>query len=170
MIYRAINLWKKKYELRSKAEQFVDLTLLFNGTDYGWGKENMSQCDCSGLISSVLALMGYPIRTTAESFRKNFFTIETNYKFDPMKVKAVFFVAKESYSTQSGNRLEGQAKHVGILVGDNIVFSATHPKAQFETIEAITQRYDTSDRIIRELDWLAVEKDEGRYAFDPELQ
>ena len=170
MIYRALNLWKKKFEKRSKNQQFIDMSLLFNGGKYKWGKETLEEVDCSGLISAVLKLMGHPIRTTANEFMIKFFTKITNFHYEEGKLKLVFFVSRDSYDSPSGTRLAGQARHVAILVGDGILFHAVSPTVRFETLASAEARYDTSNVVVREVDWDAIEKDDGKYAFDPELQ
>jgi len=170
MIFRALNLWRRKEEKRSLSQRFMDTALLYSGTKYGWGKENLQEVDCSGLVSGAFILNGFPIRTTANEFLTKFFTIKTDMKFEDDKVKAIFFVAKENYNTPSGDRLAGYARHVGLLVGDGVIFSAVNPYAKFERIDTIEDRYDSSDMIVRELDWNAVVNDGGKYAFDPDLQ
>ena len=170
MIYRALNLWKKKFEKRSEDQQFMDLALLFFGGKYKWGAENMEHVDCSGLISAILTLMGYPIRTTADEFMTKFFTKETTFDFDPNTVKVVFFVAKESYSSPSGNRLAGLARHISVLVGNGVVLHAVPPVVKFEKLKTAQNRYDTSNMIVREIDWEVIKNDKGKYAYDPELQ
>ena len=169
MRYRALNLWKKKVDSESIAKQFIDLSLLFNGVKYGWGKENMEEVDCSGLISGVLNLMNYPIRQTADGFLQHFFTKSTDWSFDPEKIKAVFFVARADYKTPGGNRLEGVAKHVALLVGHGAILNAVMPYTKIEILTDVRQRYEESDCVIKELDWEKIQKDEGTYAFDPEL-
>lgn len=170
MRFRALNLWKKKVERQVWDKQFVDLALMFNGVKYGWGKENLKEVDCSGLISAVLNFMGFPIRTTADEFLKRFFTQKTDWNYDPSTLKAVFFVAKTNYSTPSGDRLAGFARHVGVLVGDGIIINAVEPYTKLEILGEVKKRYNSSTCIIRELDWEAVEADNGKYAFDPDLQ
>ncbi len=170
MRYRALNLFKKKVESEARAKQFLDLTLLFNGVKYGWGKENMNRVDCSGLVSAVLNFMGFPIRTTADEFKNKFFTKKTNWTFEPNKVKGIFFVAKEDYSTQSGNRLAGHAKHIAILVGEGVIINAVMPYTKIEILDEVKKRYSDADCIIKELNWEAVEQDKGKYAFDEDLQ
>ena len=66
--------------------------------------------------------------------------------------------------------MAGFAKHVALLVGDGVVFNAVQPYAKFEMLEEVKERYDTSDMVVRELDWNAVVNDGGKYAFDPDLQ
>ncbi len=170
MKYRALNLWRKKFDKRSEDEQFLDLALLFYQGQYTWGKENLEKVDCSGLISGVLALMGYPIRTTADDFMKRFFTKKTSYTYRPNVVKAVFFVSKDNYQTPSGEKQAGNARHVGILIGEGIIFHAVSPLVCFERLKAVQERYDSSDMVIKEIDWDAIKADEGKYAYDVELQ
>ena len=169
MEYRALSLFKKKGTKESLGRQFIDLALMFNGVPYGWGKENLEEVDCSGLFSTSLLFMGFPIRETAEGFRQKFFTKETTFQFDPDKVKAIFFVSRDSYDTPSGTRIKGRARHIGLLVGNNVIFHAIRPYARFEELSKVIKRYDTSDIIIREIDWDKVKESKFEYSFDKEL-
>lgn len=170
MKYRALNLWRKKLDTRQKSEQFMDYALLFNGTPYKWGQETMRGVDCSGLFSACFTFMGYPIRTTADDFYNRFFIKETTPEFNDLKVKAVFFIAKDNYNVKGTDRLAGSARHIALLVGDGVVFNAVHPCAKFELLKDVEERYENSDAVIRGLDWEAVQKDDRKYVFDAELQ
>ena len=166
MIYRALNLFKKKFDKRTESERFKDLALLYYGGKYTWGREVPEEVDCSGLMCGVLTLMGYPIRVDADTLMTKFFNKDA-YEND---LQLVFFVAKDSYDSPSGTRLAGRARHVGILIGKDITFHARSPRATFETLEAVRERYDTSDMLIKSVNWEAIKSEDGHYGLDIELQ
>ena len=168
MIFRAINLWKKKFEKRSENEQFKDLALLYYGGKYKWGREVPEEVDCSGLICGVLTLMGYPIRVTANELMLEFFNEEPDFNKDDIKL--VFFVSNEAFGSISGNRLAGQARHVGILMDNYIILHATEPKVCLEELELIELRYKDSEMVIKSVNWDAIKSARGLYGLDPELQ
>jgi len=170
MIFRALNLWKKKFEKASDNEQFKQLALMYYGGKYTWGKETLEEVDCSGLICGVLTLMGYPIRVTADELMTKFFNKDVeDQMYDEDNVKLVFFIAKDSYSSQAGNRLAGRAKHVGILMGDNVMYHAVDPYVCFEQLDDVIRRYDTSIMVMKGINWDAIKTEGGKYGLDPEL-
>ena len=166
MIFRALNLFRKKFDKRTREEQFKDLALLYFGGKYTWGREVPEEVDCSGLICGVLTLMGYPIRVSADELMRKFF----NKDDEKSNLKLVFFVSKEAYDTPSGNRLAGIARHVSILIGDDILYHAVSPRVRFESLDVAKKRYDTSSVVIKSVNWEAIEAEDGKYAIDPELQ
>lgn len=169
MYDRALTLFRKKIDEEDKVQRFYNYALSYFGAKYVWGSEHFQESDCSGLIAGTLALLGHPIRETAEGFRKMFFKTTTP-TFDKTKIKCIFFVPNHAYKTASGLRPAGHARHIGLLVGENVILDATVPTAKIETLEDIKKRYTDCSIEIKEIDWEKVEACKTHYSFDVELR
>ena len=171
MVIRALSLWRQKYEKSSLAEKFRRMTDLFMGAEYVWGKENILECDCSGLICGALIMMGYNVRVTATQLKE---IVDTDgIERHPDKIHLIFFIASEDYDTPSGRRSAGTVRHVGIVASDDIVLHASHPKGvAYERIEELVDRYNSKGcyTLIAPLNWNKVRQMEGKaYGLDEEV-
>ena len=74
-------------------QKFVFWAERLQGIPYGWGKENLLECDCSGSVCLPLLMMEYDIRMTADDLYRQVFTdIPTEVEQEaPKKVMAVFY-------------------------------------------------------------------------------
>ena len=172
-IIRGLSLWREKYAMSSREEQFRLVASLFLDSPYVWGSENVLRTDCSGLVCGAFTIMGHPLRITATDLYKSVFTKDTNEKYEKEKVKAAFLLAKHPYDTQSGRRDKGTARHVGIIYGEDLLLHATYPAGTIvETIDRVRSSYSRKDceMVFRELDWDALKEMEGEvYGLDTEL-
>ena len=172
-IIRAMSLWREKYETANVIEKFRLISYLYLDSNYVWGTENPKESDCSGLICGILTFMGHPVRVTATELLKKVFTIETGVAYNPLKIKAGFFVANKDYETPSGIRKKGTVRHVGFLYGKDLFFHSTYPDGTIiQDLGAVKKKYQKEDTsfVIRELNWDSLDKMEGEiYGLDPEL-
>lgn len=158
---RALSLFRERYEKLNRVEQFMVLKNLYEGASYVMGEENIERTDCSGLICGVLTLMGNEIRINANDI-KNLLTIPDNIMYDPLKIKLLFYVNDEK-----------EAKHVGIICPNSILFHSSHPNgARFESIRAVNSRYKDRGLTphVAMLDFTKVDENTGLiYGLDEEL-
>ena len=122
---------RKKYDeiMDTPLEQYIFWCLQVWGTPYGWGKETLWSSDCSGLVCSGLAGMGYRIRTNADGLFRKVFTIVGDDKCN--EVKAIFFYDPS----------QQRAIHVGAIVGDGVVLHAPSEAAKIEQLDAVISWY-----------------------------
>ena len=125
------------------------------------GKENLEQCDCSGLVCGVLTLLDNEIRINADNI-KDVLAVEDNKYYDVLKVKLVFFLNSE-----------GVAKHVGILCPNNMIFHSSYPNgARHEFLPPTLERYKAKglESKVMMLDFNKVDMNTGLvYDLDEEL-
>lgn len=81
---------ESKTEYMTKSQLFSHaLTMLWH-TRYGYGRENIIQSDCSGLVSAAFYLTGIDIRVTADTFYNEVFTDKDCSAYDDNRIKALF--------------------------------------------------------------------------------
>lgn len=172
-IIRALSLWREKYENSSMEEKFHLLSYLYLDSEYVWGREGLSQSDCSGLVCGILTFLGYPIRITATGLMNTVFKKETNSDYVKGLIKAVFYVADEDYDTPSGTRPKGTARHVALLESEDLLIHSSYPRGTgFSTMDDLQKHYlaKGASPVWRVLDWEALANYEGEvYGLDEEL-
>lgn len=162
-------------QFRKYALQMVDAPLGFE-----YGKETPIGADCSGVVCYPLLMMGWKIRTSADSLYQYIFTKKVwerdrnNWK---QSIRAVFFIARRPWHKPGWGPMEaGTAFHVAPLVGRNTLVHADSLVDQIYLVDAVTlaQTYDYwgFDIVWREIDFHALDQHNGvLYAsIDPEFQ
>ena len=174
MIEILTKLFMSRLGEMSAQERYRAIGAFFIGSPYEWGKENPMGADCSGLISGALMGAGFNIRITAEGFLRHVFT-KVKTKFDPNLIQAVFFITKKDYKTPDGIRPKGIARHVVLLVGDNVVINANSEKniIEYRALEDLVEIFDAENcyALVRALDPKKAQKMQGTmYGLDEELK
>ena len=123
MIDVVLRIFTERLTQMSPADRYRAVAAFFVGSPYEWGKENPTGADCSGLISGALIGAGYNIRVTANDFLNNVFTTPST-AYDSEKFQAIFYVTEEDYDTPDGKRKAGIARHVALIVGQDVVINA----------------------------------------------
>lgn len=158
-------IFKKRYEQASQPERWRMLTRFFAGLPYGWGKENLLESDCSGLVCAVLYIMGYDIRVSADFLYKRIFTKKVTRYTDREKIMAVFYIEKET----------GRCTHVAPVLENYIVLNA-ELVLQEKTAREVRKYFEARGHRAewRELNITALENyslaGENVYGLDPQLE
>ena len=172
-ILRAMTLWREKYEKADREEKVRLIAYLYLDAPYVWGAEAPGETDCSGLVCGIFTFMGNPIRVTATSLMNDVFLKDTDEKYEEGKIKAGFLVANNDYDTPSGRRPAGNARHVGLLYGDDLFLNASYPRGTIiEEVGKVREKYRERDctMVFKELDWDALAKMKGQtYGLDTDL-
>ena len=158
----------------SPEECFRFFCLMLVGAQYGWGKENIVDVDCSGTIAFPLWCIGYDWRTTADSFYRELF-FNRSAEYNAKKIQAVFYIADTDRVHGDRTVTKGTVVHVTPMVGQSIVVDATWGKeVRLRTLIAAIgehKRYGTTP-VIRSLDWDMLKGKSGKFAWgvDPVLK
>ena len=141
--YAVLNRQKYRETMDRKIERYIYWCLQMWGASYGWGKEVIWSTDCSGLVCSALAGMGYRIRTTANALMQKVFVFPSDNKCD--EVKAAFFVDPET----------DRAVHVGAIVGDGVLLHAVEPEVRLQPLEDVVSWFGSMGKAphVRKIDW-----------------
>lgn len=149
----------------SKSEQFSYALLFLWRTSYGYGRENIIQSDCSGLLSAAFYLTGIDIRVTADTFYNEVFVNRDNFNIKGEVIKAYFVIDQESR----------RAVHVAPVI-ENGVCLDTQMYAEIIPFTQFYSRYDTVTRLVlwRTTNWSDVLRYSKNtrcvYGLDPELK
>jgi len=160
-----IHVLKARYEEADMPERWRILLRFFAGIPYGWGKENLWESDCSGIVCAVLFIMGYDIRVSADFLYQRIFTKPVSRYTARDRIMAVFYIDKES----------GKCTHVAPVLENYIVLNA-ELVLQEKTARTVRLYFEARDHRAewRELDWKALEDislaGKHVYGLDPQLE
>lgn len=80
----------------SRKEVFEHILMEFDGTSYVWGAQSPKGSDCSGSVCTALSLAtGKPVRVTANTLYRDFFTEDAADLSDGNLLYAAFFLDKK---------------------------------------------------------------------------
>ena len=129
----------------SEAEKFRAYALQMLNAEYAWGKENVFGSDCSGTVCLPLMLLGYSIRTTADTLYRKVFTEPVAEKDhnDASKIMAVFYLTNIPMQRRGTELPKDYARHVTPVVGEWVVLEANAEKGRvvLRTSRAVTMFY-----------------------------
>jgi len=141
------------------------LLRFFAGIPYGWGKENLWESDCSGLVCAVLFIMGYDIRVSADHLYHHVFIKPVTKYAARDRIMAVFYIDKDS----------GKCTHVAPVLENYILLNA-ETTIQEKTARTVRLYFEIRNHRAewRQLDWKALEdlSLSGKYVYslDPQLE
>jgi len=154
---------KIRHEKASKAELFRLLCLQYVDLPYIGGQENpLHGTDCSGLVCGPLHMMGYDIRTTADSLYHHIFTdkLTNAHEYaDTTKIIAVFYITNDKRKHFGRTVKSGYVTHVAPVVGQYVLLNAWEPTIKLMTSAAVYAYYNARNFKVewRALDWDALE-------------
>ena len=159
------NFLKNRYNQAAMPDRWRMLLRFFAGIPYGWGKENLVESDCSGLVCAVLYIMGYNIRVSADFLYNRVFTKKITSHTARNKIMAVFYIEKET----------GHCSHIAPVLENYIVLNA-EKIIQEKTARSVRLYFEAIGYrdVWRELDWHSLENIalSGNYVYslDPQLE
>ena len=163
----------------SEPEKFRAYALQMLDAEYAWGKENVFGSDCSGTVCLPLMLLGYSIRTTADTLYRKVFTesVAEKDRNDASKIMAVFYLTNTPMQRRGTELPKDYGRHVTPVVGEWVVLEANAEKGRvvLRTSRAVTMFYK---RMNCRAVWRAFSPDRARqvsaagselWGVDPEL-
>jgi len=135
-------LMESRWEDSTLSERFQMIACDFDNLVYQGGKESpLIGGDCSGTVCGPLYLMGYDIRTTADSLYKYLFIDEVTDYESKTDIMAVFYITQIPREHFGRTVPVGIATHVTPVVGRYVVINA-FPMIDFYTAAYVRQWYE----------------------------
>lgn len=159
-----INMLKDHMRGMSERERLAYIVRFLWRSDYGWGKEIISDVDCSGSVSFALYLMGYNIRITAHDIY-NMLCNRANSAV-PEPGDLIFFKGKN----------DARMRHVAVFSDNEVLLNAARKFEDIHIDDEIQYRLGRGqDELFRgRIDWghVAEVAKDGKYAYgiDTELK